>query len=375
MDERTWNGFYMDGRTAGKKAVTVRIAEEGLKIRKPDGELTWPYHELRQVQGFYENEPVHLEYGGALPEVLVIDDPAFLSSLHRALSQPVKHFHNPVSRRHRVRMTCLAAVAILAIAGAVYLWVIPLAISLVASHVPLKWEEGLGRSALKVLAPEDARCKDPELANAMERIVERLTSGQPEAAPFRIFIVNQDEFNALALPGGNIIVFRGLLEKSGSAEALAGIIAHELQHIRLRHVTKRILSDFSRGFLISAFSGGGAAYGARIAHQLAALRYSRADENEADAEGMKLQIAAGLDPEAMIRFFETFRGKFDAPGVLKYVSTHPEADERLARLRRLASKSPATGPFLPILKAGTDWQSLRMRCGGTLKQETGNPSE
>lgn len=363
----------MDGRTAGKKAVTVRVLADGLKLRTADGEFSWPKEELRLVQRFSEDEPVRLERGGDLPEVLVIDDPAFHACLHAVLPLPARRFHDPAFGRRRLLRDFLAGVAVLVLCGGVYFWGIPLLIRLLTPHVPLEWEQGLGRSALRVLAPEDKRCRDPELVRATERIVARLSAGQPEAAPFRIIIADESEFNALALPGGTIVVFRGLLEKTGSAEELAGVIAHELQHVRLRHVTRRILSDYSKGFLISAFSGGAAAFGARIAHQLTSLRYSRADENEADAGGLGLFLAAGLDPEAMIRFFENSRDRFELPGALKYISTHPGVDERIARLRRLAAKSPATRPYTSILEAGADWSSLRTRCGTSLLRETGNP--
>jgi len=125
---------------------------------------------------------------------------------------------------------------------------------------------------------------------------------------FKVFVVKSSIFNAVALPGGNIVVFSGLLENAESPESLAAVLAHEMQHIKKRHVTKKIIEDSSTGLIISAVSGdvtGSMLYGAKIARTLAVLSYSRQDEEEADDEGMKMLIAANIDPEAMINFLKS----------------------------------------------------------------------
>ena len=174
--------------------------------------------------------------------------------------------------------------------------------------------------------------------------------------------------NAVALPGGNIVVFGGLLENTRSPEELAGVIAHEMQHISKRHVTKRIIEDSSAGVLISAISGDVTAvmvYGVKIAHTLAMLRYSRQDEEEADAEGMKMILAAGVDPNGMIRFYETLKAKRKMPEIFKYVSTHPDVDERIVKLQSVIAGSGVQEKSRPVLPQGDDWEHLKKRCGGT----------
>jgi len=363
---RIWSGWLLDGKTAGRQAAEIHVSGEGLDIRTAAGSSWWPFEELRLTQGRYGHEPVRLERGAPLPETLVIGDPAFLACLHETAPGPTRRLHDPVARRFRGPLIWLAAAAIPAIGAAVYLWLIPWVVDRVAPHIPLEWERGLGQSALQVLAPEDSRCRDPELTRAVDRIAGRLSDAEPGEPPFQVILVNHDAVNAFALPGGSVVVTRGLLEETASPEELAGVIAHELQHVRLRHVTRRILSGLGTGMLVRVLTRGAdglADHGALIAHELAALRHSRADELEADARGLRMCVAAGVDPEAMIGFYENSLGRLESRGLPAFAYSHPDMSERVARLRAIARALPAGPPRTPLLEDGANWTSLRARCG------------
>jgi len=239
----------LDGKTADKQAVEIQLLSEGLKIVivRTSAELLWPYQEIRQTQGFYKDEPVQLERGGEFPEILLISDPEFLSSLHRLAPKPAKRFHNPAFRSLRLRLTIYAAVAIIAAGVFLYIWGIPLLVKVITPHVPLEWEKGIGESALKFLAPEEIRCADEKIQQTINEIITRLNATDSSPYSFKVFVVKSSTFNAIALPGGNIIVYSGLIEKTGSPEALAAVLAHEMQHIKKRHVTKKNHSGFFHG--------------------------------------------------------------------------------------------------------------------------------
>ncbi|MBI3026343.1 MAG: M48 family metallopeptidase, partial [Candidatus Tectomicrobia bacterium] len=171
--------------------------------------------------------------------------------------------------------------------------------------------------------------------------------------------------NALAAPGGFIVVFRGLLERTRTAEELAGVLAHEVEHVLQRHATKALVQHVSTGLLFTAVTGdvsGVMAYGLESARVLGALRYSRAAEEEADAEGLQLLLAARVDPAGMIAFFEGMESqRAAAPAVLKYLSTHPATGDRLARLRQLA-RGGGQRPPVRLLE-GYEWADIRRICG------------
>ena len=360
-----WTATYLDGRTAARQAATVRLMREGLEVTPGTGATRfWPYHELRQTQGFYAGEPVRLERGGELPETLLVADAAFLEALHETASHAGLRFHDPRRRRARLRWTIVAAAGVLVATAAIYLWGIPALAALVTPHVPVAWEESVGRSALGFLAPPERRCGDPALAAAMDRIVRRLlAAGPPSPYTMRVYVVDHPVLNAVAAPGGHVVIFRGLLERTRTAEELAGVMAHELQHIVLRHTTRAVIQDAGTGLLLMALTGdvtGPLAYGLQTARTLGELRYSRGAEEEADREGMTMLLAARVDPAGMLAFFETVQKEEGAqPQALAYLSSHPMPAERIARLRAMAAARP--GPTEPVLP-GEDWPALAKRC-------------
>jgi hypothetical protein len=141
-----WEGHYLDGRTATRQRVAIRLMRSGLEILAEQGTtLWWPYAEIRQTQGSYAGEEVRLERGGEIPEVLLVADAAFLTELHRVTPEVATRFHNPASRRTRARLTVIAALAVIGITTALYLWGIPAAAGIVAARVPVSWEEQSAR--------------------------------------------------------------------------------------------------------------------------------------------------------------------------------------------------------------------------------------
>ena len=363
-----WKGHYFDGQTAIRRAAAVRLLRSGLEIATETGHTAWwPYGEVRQTQGFYEGQEVRLERGGQLPEVLLIRDAAFLRALHRVAPETAGRFHDPSRRRRRIALTALAALAVVGITTALYLWGIPGMASVVAPHVPPSWEERLGRSVSEHLAPEARRCVETTRARAIQDIADALLSTVRDSPyTFRVMVVNNPSVNALAAPGGYVVVFRGLLEQTQTAEELAGVLAHEFQHILFRHTTRALLRHASTGLLLAAITGdmtGPMAYGLESARILGELRYSRQDEDEADRAGFRMLVDAGVDPAGMIAFFETLATKQPKTLTLPpYLSTHPTTEGRIERLRSLDSRTqPATTRLLP----GADWRDVRRICGAT----------
>ncbi|MBI4611386.1 MAG: M48 family metallopeptidase [Candidatus Rokubacteria bacterium] len=360
-----WHGYYLDGKTAARQRVGIHLMRTGLQITTESGAtLWWPYAEIRQTQGFYAGEQVRLERGVELPEALLVPDVSFLSDLHEVAPELGARFHDPARRKMRVTLTLVAALALIALIGALYLWGIPALAAVVAARIPVAWEEGLGSSAVDLLAPQGKRCTDPSRIRRIEAIVGTLVAPLPNPAyRFRVIVLNDPAVNALAAPGGYIVVFRGLLDQTRMAEELAGVLAHELQHILLRHTTRALLQHASTGLLVAVLvgdAGGAMAYGLESARVLGTLQYSRRSEEEADTAGMRMLLEAGIDPAGMIGFYELL-GKLggDEPGLLKYLSTHPGTEDRIQKLRALAAPAPREAVrLLPDY----DWRDIRKIC-------------
>ena len=360
-----WQASYLDGQTAIRHAATVRLMSEGLEVSTGNGwTRLWPYREIRQTQGFYTGEEVRLERNGEFPEVLLVPDVEFLTSLHEAAPQSDRRFHDPTGRTSRLRLTVLAAVGVIAVTAGIYLWGIPILAAAAATVVPVSWEDRVGQPAVAYFAPPGQRCNDPQLQTAVSDILDVLMAASPRSPyALQIYVVNSPVINAIAIPGGHIVVFHGLLDRTRSPEELAGVLAHELQHVLRRHATRAMIQTTSTGVLLAALTGDGTGpfvYGLQAARTLGDLRYSRGAEEEADAEGMKMLLAARINPAGMIDFFDVLaKQEGTRADALKYLSTHPMASDRIARLKGMASDLRRTQiKLLPT----TDWASVAKLC-------------
>jgi len=363
-----WEAAYLDGRTAARRPATVHITRTGVDValRESGTRFFWPFREIRQTQGTYAGEQVRLERGGELAEALLIGDIGFLSAA-RAASPEAAHLHDPARRRLRVGLTFGALLAAIALALGIYYVAIPAFARVAAARVPVAWEEKLGAAIVEHFAPASRRCEDPARQARIDGIVSQLTAkAQPQPYTFRITVVNSGIVNAVAAPGGHIIVFRGLLERTDNAEELAGVLAHEIEHVLHRHITRAIFQQASTGVLMAALVGdvsGVVAYGLEGARTLGELQMSRAAESEADREGMRLLQEAGIDPAGMITFFEKL-SKYERErgddALTRYLRSHPTTAERIATLRALAAAAPA--PERRLL-AGDDWNDVKSLCG------------
>jgi hypothetical protein len=203
-------------------------------------------------------------------------------------------------------------------------------------------------------------CDAPAGQAALDALTARLAAAGGVAAPgLRVRVLDDRTVNALAAPGGEVILYRGLLDKAGSAEELAGVLAHELAHVQHRHGLRSVARIAGLFVLTSALTGGSDAVAAAAA--LVGLSYSREFEREADADGARMLRAAGIGTEGLQAFFARMeREKSGASGSLwGYVSTHPADADRVSALR--AAERPAAP--VPALSAA-DWAAVKGICGG-----------
>ena len=156
---------------------------------------------------------------------------------------------------------------------------------------------------------------DPVILEYVNRVAQNLVLNSDAKVPFTIKVVDANEVNAFALPGGFLYVNRGLVEAAENEAELAGVLAHEIAHVAARHG----MEQASKGELVNyasiplIFLGGWAGMivqnVAGLAVPLTFLKFSRGAEKEADRLGAQYLWASGYDPNAMISFFEKLRGK------------------------------------------------------------------
>lgn len=359
---QSWTAAYLDGRTSARRAVTLLLSEQGITFHREDGQTRfWRYDDIRQTQGEHTGEPLRLECGAPLPEALVIDNPSFIPALRYYVEGRYQHFYFPIAISRRVSVLGAAfATSILAV-GAIVLWVIPALADLMTPLVPIEWEVSLGQSALSQMVSDDQRCTNLELKKQLDLLMARLIDPSKSPYELHVTVVDSPLYNAYALPGGEIVIFRPLLQSTHSAEELAGVLAHEVQHVLLRHTTKSLLRDLSLAALIGAAFGDVTGIGAlsiQAARTLSTLSYSRDMEEQADYEGVRLLQQAHLNPAGMVDFFEKLKSRERGIEIPGYLSTHPQTDERIAKLKTLLRLVPTSPPAVP----DEEWQRMAAVC-------------
>ena len=364
-------GSLFDGRSSQKHLVDVELTPQEIILKAPgDKPIRWAYPQLRWAA---DTSPFHIEHcaeGDEGLETLVVDDPDFYRSV---LEIAPKSFS---SRENESKFNWkLYSVGILVLIFSAYVFIktVPsfLADQMV-EKIPIEWEVTVGQSILKMLPV--AQKPDPEVLKVLQDTVDFLKQSLPgNPYDLKVYILPVEQVNALALPGGPIVIFEGLIDKAESPEELAGVLAHEIQHILLRHSTRGILRNLAKSMLVTLFLGdvNSVMEGIiQLAGQLETLGLSREMEAEADQKGMELILAANIDPHGMIRIFkklmqEDFSQKKLPKGkpvseendLSSYFSTHPSSQNRLARLEKQmrSHENRIWTPLFPNL----DWNEIK----------------
>lgn len=199
-------------------------------------------------------------------------------------------------------------------------------------------EMALGRELSQEVEATSKILTDPLIAEYVNRIGQNIVRNSDARVPFTIKVLDNDEVNAFALPGGFFYVDSGLILAADNEAELAGVMAHEIAHVAARHATKNMTKAqiWNMASIPLMFIGGPAAYAisevASIAVPLSFLKFSRDAEREADVLGLQYDYMSGYDPQAFVQFFEKLNveEKKKHSKLAKMFSTHPMNADRIA---------------------------------------------
>jgi len=203
----------------------------------------------------------------------------------------------------------------------------------------LDHEIALGKQLAQEVERQAKVVDDPIIAEYVNRVGQNLVRNSDAKVPFTIKVLDTEEVNAFALPGGFFFVNSGLILKADSESELAGVMAHEIAHVACRHGTRQATKgDIAQIATIPLiFMGGWTGYAIRqgmgLAIPMGFLAFSRGMEAEADYFGLQYMYKAGYDPTAFVDFFEKIETlEKKKPGsVAKVFSTHPMTDDRIKK--------------------------------------------
>ncbi len=224
-----------------------------------------------------------------------------------------------------------------------------------ASKVPIEREERLGAMGLAQLKVASKLQHGGPAAQAVTEIGSRLTQGS--RYKYQWLVQEDTTINAFSLPGGIVVINTGLIAATEKPEELAGVLAHEVQHVEGRHALEQMIHSAGWAGILAATLGDVSALTGVLIHQAGSLRHSRQLELEADAEGVKNLARAGIATTGVAQFFSRMAAEQTRTGresVIALLSTHPATGDRLQRAEALAKAIPCG--CQPLVY---DWSAVR----------------
>ncbi|WP_299652469.1 M48 family metallopeptidase [uncultured Tateyamaria sp.] len=356
-------GSYFDGNTPTPVQVYIRPSDDGaFLVLSPDAgeDMLWAKADIRAVD----------DLPSGIDQVLrLTTDP--VARLHVPNAGTLPHLPRLTKRappKGRGRLALWAAGAIAAVAFQIAV-LIPLMADQLANIIPQRAERALGTATLdqirSALGTESlgplAFCEQPEGRAALEAMAETFAPSLPDGTEASVFVLNHPMINAFALPGGNVVFFRGLIDAAEAPEEVAAVFAHELGHVVSRDPTRHALRSAGSigvlGLLFGDFAGGAVVL--FLTERLIDASYTQAAETAADAFAHEALEQANVSPAALGDMFERLRARYgDNDGIVAHFLSHPTLSERIDTARTVA---PEGRDWTPIL-SGEQWADLQAIC-------------
>ncbi len=352
-----WQGSFSDGRAPVSTPVSVSLGTDGL-IFEGDG---WPKPRVWSYRQLAANAPLKSRATDMLlrstahdGQTLYLQGPGIAAGL--LAKAPELSAARQRLRWMRPGLAVVASVAVIA-AGIAFSGYSPA--QGIAKRLPEGARDAMGQSVVASLAGKHRVCETTASRGALQRLTARLAKGaQKDPLKVKVRIVDWGLVNAFAVPGGHIILTRGLLHTAGSPDEVAGVLAHELGHALELHPETGLVRSAGLGAAVQLMFAGSAGTMTNIGLLITEIQYTRVAEHEADAHAVRILRNAGISAKGFADFFK----RIDSPAERSVfnsavVRTHPLTAERIAFVN-----SQPSYPATPALNAD-DWQALRSACG------------
>jgi predicted Zn-dependent protease len=333
----TANGRYYQA-TVFVSAVTITIRYRDEENQEKD--VYWLTNDLlafhEQVLG---GELQHRNNRGET-ERLSIRDKEFMEALKKTLSHHrlFGKAHTRVLGNVWVKLAIVAGIIFLLLLSA-YLWLIPILGERMANKFSKDAEISMGeRMYQSVLQQYHVDARKTAILNDFYKQLHYDTG-----YPVSITVVESNEMNAFAIPGGHIIVYDAILDEMKTPEELAALLGHEGSHIALRHSLRTIFRSMARQLFLALIVGNQSGVISQVvnnADALKGLQYSRSLETEADDNGLQLMAKNKINPQGMMRLMQLLQKESGSAEPAPFLSTHPVFKDRIQNIEEQIQQLP-----------------------------------
>jgi Zn-dependent protease with chaperone function len=352
--------IYFDGTSSRRRLVTLEFNDR-LEIVEYESTLAaWSYADIRRADSPSGTLRVSCLTTPALARLEVRDQAVAAELISRCSDLD----ENLPGRRGVARIIGWSMAATISIV-VVILFGVPLAADRLTPLVPQAFERRLGDVAerqVKMLFGGKV-CDNAPGQAAFTKLVNTIRESAGLDSSIQSAVLSSPIPNAFALPGGRVYVFSGLLDKANNADEVAGILAHELGHLKHRDSTRNLIHDGGTSFLIGLLFGDITGSGALIfaSRSLVTASYSREAEENADTFAIDAMHGLGRSPKPMGELMFRVTGK-EGDHSLSILASHPLTEDRLARMSK-EDRRPSGPPLLTAV----EWASLKTICSSDSK--------
>lgn len=222
-----------------------------------------------------------------------------------------------------------------------------------------KTEQKLGNIFWNAIANTENELTEKEVVLAVDSMLSKVCiANNINSTNIKMHLIIKDEVNAFALPGGHLVIYTGLIKKAENPEELLGVICHELAHIELQHVKKKLLKEVGLSVLLSITTGNtGTEIIQETVKQLSSSSFDRKLEKEADIKSVEYLYAANIDPKPFSKFLNRIAEENpEMDKLFSWISTHPDSKERARYVLEYCQK--LKGKFVQIMP-NEAWNQLK----------------
>lgn len=277
---------------------------------------------------------------------------ALLAGAPPSLGPQLRRWNRGVSFTRNLWRTVIVVGSVAAITIGLGLWQYDEVVKWAAHSMSAENERRLGQRMVTGMRRQGKLVDQGKAVDTVRELGARLTQGSTRT--YEWYLIDDPSVNAFAIPGGFIVVNAGLVHEADSADELAGVLAHEIQHVEQRHSLQILLYQLGWATLLAAVLGDPSTITALLLLEVGNLSFNRELEAEADAGGLETLRKAGIAPEGMAAFFRKLAADGDE-GAPDWLSTHPSTQDRIAAIEAALKAQPCT-ECKPV---AMDWAAVR----------------